>query len=198
MALISMKYFVVVCFLLFLFSCDNPQLNQSNIPKIQIRKVDPILQLIEKKFSNYKENEIVRENAAHELGHKIDSILPLNYLNDIPLKVLRIGKNPHGKGALVQFYTDNYDNNHPTILSDRLNFDIIGFMDEKLATLLNEHGKYYVYGKKMKRLSKTETFVIVNQVYYSPVTEIRKDAVWDIYNFYIGDIICKIDSIKAL
>ncbi|HVW12768.1 MAG TPA: hypothetical protein VHB54_03045 [Mucilaginibacter sp.] len=190
------KNLIILCFLSSLLSCDVPQTNQSNITQIRLRKIDPILQQLEKKFPNYKDNQIVRDNAADYLQHKIDSVVPLGYLNDIPLKVFRIGKNPHGKGALVQFYSDNYDSNESTRLSDRLNFDIIGFMNEKLATTLKENGKYFVYGKKLKRLTETETFLIVNQVYYSPETKISKNAIWDVYNFYVGDLICEVDSVK--
>jgi len=190
------KNLIILCFLSLLFACDVPQATQLNTVQIRLRKIDPILNQLEKKFPNYKDNQIVRDNAAEYLQHKIDSVLPLGYLNDIPLKIFRLGKNPHGKGALVQFYAKNYNSDQPTRLSDRLNFDIIGFMDDKLAATLKENGEYFVYGKKFKRLTETETFLIVNQVYYSPETKITKDAIWDVYNFYIGDLICQVDSVK--
>jgi hypothetical protein len=190
------KNLIIFYCLFFLLSCDAPQSSQSNVVKIPLRKIDPILNQLEKKFPNYKDNQIVRDNAAEYLQHTIDSVLSLGYLRDIPLKVFKIGKNPHGKGALVQFYSDNYSSNRPDILSDRLKFDVIGFMDEKLAASLKEGGQYFVYGKKLKRLTETETSIIVDQTYYAPETKISKDAIWDVYNFYVGDILCEVDSIK--
>jgi hypothetical protein len=190
------KNLIIFCCLSLLLSCDMPQPSQSNVVKIPLRKIDPILQQLEKKFPNYKDNQIVRDNAEEYLQHTVDSVLSLGYLNDIPLKVFKIGKNPHGKGALVQFYSDNYSSDRPNRLSDRLKFDIIGFMDEKLAASLKEGGQYFVYGKKLKRLTETEAFLIVNQTYYAPETKIDKDAIWDVYNFYVGDLICEVDSIK--
>ena len=191
-----MRYIILTITLLTFFSCNNTNQKEKESEKIEKRKIDPILDAITKEFPNYTENTIVRENATKELSKKIDSVLNLGYLNDIPLKVFRMGKNPHGKGALVQFQTDNYNSDKPDKLSDRLNFDIIGFMDEKLASTLKEDGTYFIYGKKLKRLSETEVFLIVNQVYYSPGTKISKDAIYDVYNFNIGDILCEIDSVK--
>lgn len=182
---------ILICFI----SCNNTQ-QKSKTEKAEFRKIDPILESIIKKYPNYAENTIVRDDASKELDRKIDSILNLDYFNDIPLKVFRIGNNPHGKGALIQFYTDNYDYEKPNILSNKFNFDIIGFMDKDLASTLKEDGKYYVYGKKLKRLNQQEISVLVSQVYFSPQTEINKDAIWDTYNFNVGDILMEIDSVK--
>lgn len=179
-----------------LISCNNQQ--QKEKVEVEKRKIDPILESVVKKYPNYTDNTLVRENATKELDKTIDSILKSGYLDDIPLKVFRIGKNPHGKGALIQFHTDNYDSDKPDILSNRLNFDMIGFMDEKLASTLKEDETYYVYGKNLKRLSKTEVFLIVPQVYFSPGTEISKDAIYDVYNYNIGDILKEIDSVKLI
>jgi hypothetical protein len=193
-----MKYIILTLGLFSIFSCNNSDQKDKKTDKIETRKIDPILDALTKKYSNYSNNTIVRENATKELDKKIDSLLNLNYLDDIPLKVFRLGKNPHGKGALVQFHTDNYDRERPNRLSDRLNFDIVGLMDEKLASTIKEDETYFIYGKKLKRLSKTEVFLIVNQVYFSPGTEISKDAIFDVYNFNIGDILCEIDSVKSV
>jgi len=121
----------------------------------------------------------------------------MGYFDDIPLKVFRMGKNPHGKGALVHFYTDNYDTKIPNRLSDKFNFDIIGFMNEDIAKTINEDEKYYVYGKKFKRLSEDEVFLLVNRVYHSPGTSIGK-GLYEVYEFTIGDLMCEIDSVKIV
>ncbi len=188
------KFLFTIILLSTLISCNNQQVK----PVITKRKIDPILEDILKKNSNYKENTIVRENATKLLDKKIDSILNLGLLDDIPLKLFNLEKNPHGKGALLQFKTDNYDFEKPEVLSDRLTYDVIGLMDEKLATTLIENEKYYVYGKKLKRLSKDEVFLIVSQVYHSPETEISKGIIGEEYDFNIGDILMEIDSVKIV
>lgn len=194
----KMKYIILALGLITIFSCINPNHKAKKSDKIETRRIDPILDALIKKHPNYMDNTIARGNATKELDKKMDSLLNLNYLDDIPLKVFRMEKNPHGIGALVQFHTDNFVSDQPNRLSDRLNFDIIGFMDEELASTLKEGGKYFIYGKNFKRLNETEVSLIVNQVYYSPGTEISKDAIFDVYTFNIGDILCEIDSIKSV
>jgi len=194
-----MKYLFQAMILVTYLSCNNPQKQPVENVKIDTRKIEPILDSLINKYPNYTDNSIVRENATKELDKKIDSLLNMGYLSDIPLKVFRIGKKPHKKGALVQFYTYNYNFNRPSILSDRLNFDLIGYMDETLASTLKEEGTYYIYGKNFKRLNEKEVFLIVNQVYHSPGTEISKEGIGSsVFNFNIGDMSCEIDSIKLI
>jgi hypothetical protein len=182
-----------------LTSCNQSTKTENQEQKIIKRKTDKILERLEKKYPNYKENQIVRENMQKELDKKIDSIYKLNFLDDIPVKVFRMGKNPHGKGALIQFHTDNFDSDNRNLLSDRLNFDIVGFMDEEKASQLKEDGTYLISGKMLKRLTETEVFLIVPQVYYSPGTEISKDGIYDeVFNFNIGDLLMEIDSAKPV
>lgn len=190
-----MRYIFLTLVLFSIFSCGSSSQDDKKTAKTNNRKMDPVLKALAKKYTNYHKNPIIRENATKELDEKIDSLINLNYLDDIPLQVFRIGKNPHGKGALVHFYTHNY-NVYENRLSDRLNFDIIGFMDEKLASTLKEDGTYFVYGKKMKRLTEQEVSLLVTQVFYSPGTEISKQGMDDIYSFNIGDILCEVDSVK--
>lgn len=193
-----MKYNAFIIGLLSIFSCNSPNNEENSTDKTKYRKIDPILEALISKYPNYIENTIVRENATKELDKKIDSILHLGYLNDIPLRVFKMEKNPLGKGALVQFYTDNYKVNQSNKLSDRLNFDIIGFMDEKLASTLSESGTYFIYGNKLKRLDETDLFLGDYKVYFSPETAIKEDVFFHVYNFNIGDISCQIDSVKLV
>ncbi len=177
-------------------SCDTPNKSNNKEPeKKQVRKLDPLLDTIFKvKYPNYETNEIVRKNALKDLTKIADSIAPLGYLEDIPLKVFRVQSNPHGKGAIVQFYTDR--NLSSNILSDRLQFDIIGLMDEKLAQNINENKIYFIKAKKYKRLTETEVFLIVNQVYYSPHPEIKTDAIDNsMYKYQLGDFLCEVEKV---
>ena len=183
-----------------LFSCnENGIIAEEKVNSINKRKVDIYLDSIFlEKYSNYTKNELVRDEATKELSKKIDSLIKLNVLNDIPLKVWKISKNPHGKGALVHLYAHNYSSDSK-MLSDRLGYDIIGFMDEKKATELLDSKKYYVTGNRYNRLNETEAFLIVNQLYYSPKVEISKDAIYnDIFKFKMGVFMCEIDSIQPI
>ncbi|MBS1668374.1 MAG: hypothetical protein JST58_13440 [Bacteroidetes bacterium] len=197
-----MKNILCLTFILAfgLISCnDYNEKTETEIANLQKRKIDKILdKIFVDEYPTYTKNEIVRGKALKELVQKVDSLLPLNYLNDIPLKVWRISKNPHGKGALIHLYADNYSSDRQT-LSDRLGFDIIGFMDEDKASKLIDTKKYFVFGSKFNRLTKEETFLIVNQIYYSPRPEITANVIYnDIYNFNIGNFACVIDSLKVV
>lgn len=173
--------------------------DNSDKEKIEIvkndRKSDKILLNLIEKYSNYQSNNLVKEEMQKELDSKIDSIYKLNFLEDIPMKILRIGKNPHGKGALVHFFTDNDDKSEHKNISNKLKYDIIGFMKEDMASKINQDSTYYVSGKMLKRLNDTEAFLIVPQVYHSPGTEIQKD-INDKYSFNIGVFLMEVQNIK--
>ncbi|EIA09017.1 hypothetical protein [Flavobacterium frigoris] len=193
------QLFILLISLGILSSCNQLKKTENQEQIIVKRKTDLMLENLEKKYTNYKENQIVRESMQNDLDKKIDSVYKLNFLDDIPVKVFRMGKNPHGKGALIQFHTDNFDTDNRNLLSDRLNFDIVGFMTEEKASKLKEDGTYLISGRMLKRLDKTEVFLIVPQVYYSPGTEISKDVIYDeIFNYNIGDLLMEIDHAKPV
>lgn len=192
-------FILLISFGILTTSCNQFSKTDNQEQKIVKRKTDKILEGLEKKYPNYKENQIVRKNMQKELDKKIDSIYKLNFLEDIPVKVFKIRENPHGKGALIQFHTDNFDSDNSNLLSDRLNFDIIGFMDKEKASQLKEDETYLISGKMLKRLTETEVFLIVPQVYYSPETEISKDGIYDeVFNFNIWDLLMEIDDAKTV
>lgn len=185
---------------IFISSCVPVSQKNSTETKAVQKKIEPYLdKIFTDKYPNYKSNTLTRDNALSELMTKIDSLLPYRYLEEIPLKVFRIQKNPHGKGAIVQFYADNYDYKNKSDLSNQLGFDIIGLMSEELAGSLNDKSKYLVFGKKYNRLDKTKTYLIVSQSYYSPTPEISEDAIFSgVYNFQIGVFLCEVDSVKLI
>jgi len=158
------------------------------------RKIEPFLnKIFIDKYPNYQNNELVKDKAIKELMLKIDSLAPLKCLEEIPLKIFKIQKNPHGNGAIVQFYSDN---SGAAPLSDRLGFDVIGLMSDDLASSLNENSGYLIFGKKYNRLNETKTYLIVSQSYYSPKPEILKKSSTGVFAFNIGVFLCEVDSVK--
>jgi hypothetical protein len=195
-----MKYTIILS-LISLFGCYSTNGDEDNTErksaKIEQRKIDSILIAIVAKYPAYTENNLVRENAAIELHKKIENGLQSGYFQDIPLKVMRMGKNPHGKGAFVHFYTDNFDYTRGGRLSDRFNFDLYGFISEKLAGQLKEKGAYYVYGKNFKMLHGAEASLLFNIVFHSKKIEITQNT-GDVFNYNIGCMSCEIYALKEV
>lgn len=164
--------------------------SQAVLPK---RKIDNVLsKILNDKFPNYRSNNLIKGKAVQEIKVKIDSLAPLNYLDDIPLQVLNISKNPHGKGALVQFTTNGnnivLNNNY----SDNVCFDVISFMSEEIASTLIDKEIYYVYGKKWVRLDKKEVNALVKYTWYGTETEINNDD----NDIILGNFLVEVDSLK--
>jgi len=159
------------------------------------RRIDPLLEnIFITKYPTYASNEIVRGNALKDLLHLADSIAPLNYFSEFPLQVLKIQKNPHGKGALVQWYTNKSYLDKSKLLSDKFNFDLMGFMSESEAAKLNDNARYYVFAHNFRRLTATETFVMVNRVYHAPEAEINISNNY----FNAGVFLCEVDSVHQV
>jgi hypothetical protein len=187
-------YSLLLLFLI-LFSCNSTIDAEWDYKRFK-RRLDPVLEGLEEKYPNYKDNSIVREKARAELEKMTDTLLNLKYISQIPLKVLRLGRTPDGLGAMVHFYTDNYDYKIDR-LSDRFNFDVIGFMSENLASYIKEDSKYYVYASDYQLLTKKQAFELVNQVYYTPEIAINK-GIGNDFLFNIGNMRCRVDSVKLV
>lgn len=192
-----MKKIIKLFFTFLIISILFIQCKKEESIKIPKRKLDPFLEeIFIKKFPNFKENDLVKEKALDQLNKKIDSLYPLKYLEDIPLKIFKIQKNKNGKGAIVQFYADNKDETNNILTSD-VGFDVIGLMDEKLASTLSANNiqTYYIRGHNYKRMDKTMISVLVDMTYYSPTPEISTEL-YGINNINLGNFICEIDSIR--
>src|SRR6056297_3531713 len=127
------KTFIILGLVFLILACNQNGQNSKSNNEFEKRKIDTFLtQIFSEKYSNYESNTLIREKALEELITKVDSLIPLKYLEDIPLEILRIKSNPHGKGAMVQFYTDNFEREKSKIFSNQLEFDVIGFMSEEL------------------------------------------------------------------
>src|SRR5690606_8397153 len=121
---------------------------------------------------------------------------PLNSFSDIPMKILSIQKNPHGKGALVQLYADNLISD--PILSDQLLFDYLALMEEDEAEKLNDKESYFVTGKKISRLDEAMVSVLTDKIYNSPIPSVRKGSIYDHFDLNAGVFLCEVDSIKVV
>ncbi len=151
------------------------------------------------KHTNVATNDLVKEKALKEFMHQVDSLVPLHYLEDIPLKVFAVQKNPHGKGALVQFYTDNELNRDGYPNTNLLGFDIIGFMSEELASTIDDTKKYYVYAHNYKRLNYAEVSVLVDKMYHGTTPRVSTGTVRDDeIQVIIGNFACEVDSIAVV
>lgn len=151
-------------------------------------KLDKIKEDLEVKYPNFSSNHLIKNEMTRELEVKIDSIYKIGYLNEVPLKVRIVKENPHGKGALIQFHSDNYHG---------FNFDVIGFTDIDKAALLHEGEKYILSGKILEKLNETEASLIVPNTFYS--TQISINATDErnfFYNYNLGVFLMEIDKME--
>lgn len=190
----SMNRLLVFVTFLVISSCANS--NNADVKRVQIRKMDTVLNRIIEDYPNYETNEIQREKLLKVFIRTIDSLASLNYLNDIPLEVLKIQKNPHGDGAMVQFYANN-STSEGKLLSDQLQFDFIAFMDENEAAKLNDKHRYYVSGKKIERLTQDMVNILVRVSYNSAEPTIEK-TLSDDYIFNAGIFFCQVSKVNPV
>jgi len=184
------------CLILCAYSCSNN--DSSSTAEIASYKMDSVLtDVFTKRFPNYAANDLVNEKAKAELLKKVDSLAPLGYLSDIPLKALSIRKNPHGTGAIVQLYTDNNKQGAKLQPTDHLGFDIIGVSSEELAASITERKKYFVSGKFLKRLNNAEVSVLTSQTYFSSDPELGRSVIGNLPEYNIGVLLFEIDSFQS-
>lgn len=175
----------------------NDPINESK-NKNSPRKIDLELnRIFVQKYPNYQTNELVKSNAIIEFQNTIDSLVPIHILEDIPLQILKVQKNPNGSGAIVHFYAKNFNTSEPKLLSDNVTFDLIGFTSEQIASTLNEKKQYFAFGHNHKRLSKEESDLISRITYYSNDLAIEENYSYrNIYAYNLGVYLVELDSIK--
>ena len=136
-----MKKIILLLILISFFSCRK-DFSNTTIPEEKTRKIDIVLTKLIDKYPNFNNNNLVKNDILNVLKVKIDSLTPLNYLDDIPLNISSIIKNPHGKGFLISFYADNETLGiNP---SNYLHYNLIGLTDEKTAKSINNEKKYLI------------------------------------------------------
>lgn len=181
--IISSIIVFIIAIIVVVNKSNKSESNQINSREI---KLDKIKNDLEDKYSNYSSNHMIKDDMTKELEVKIDSVYKLGYLNDVPMKVRMIERNPHGKGALIQFHSDNFRG---------FNFDIIGFTDADKAALLHESEKYILSGKILERLNETEASLIIPRTFYSTQISIKPtDERKFFYNYNLGVFLMEIDK----
>lgn len=178
------------CMFTLLTYCSLPQ-NELSSKKGDPAKLTSVLSyILKEKYPNYEKNELSQENALNEIIAAVDSLAPLHYLEDIPLEIFRIQKNPHGKGAIVQLYTGRRYLTDTAVIA-KLRFEVISLMPDSLAIALDEEKEYMIRGKKYKRLSD-EVYMIVGQTFFSPTPNVEEYI--GIHAFQAGIFMCEVDS----
>ncbi|MFD0701772.1 hypothetical protein [Myroides pelagicus] len=164
-----MKNLLTLIPLAFLiFSCQEKEIKKENY-----RKIDTLLNIVFKdSFPNFIDNELNRNNALKLLERKKDSVIENNVLDDMPLEVFRVFKNPAGDGAIVHLVkkptTEHYDfyQQRDTILSDFITFDLLVGMPENKASELTKGQMFLVKNKKHPIDINAIVDVFTNQTYY--------------------------------
>ena len=134
------KPLLYLSILISIASCNESQQTQTVFikPKNDDRNIDKCLtEIFITKYPTFAENELVRQKAFLKFNKKIDSISKINKLEDIPLNIYSISKNPHGKGAIVQFYANEINPTNKS-LPIKIIYNVFGLMSEKLASTLSE------------------------------------------------------------
>ena len=193
-----MRPLYILLIVLTILGCLNDENNSNAIDQnnLKERKIDSVLKyILITKHPNYAGNTLVREKATKDLEAAIDTLYKKKRLEEIPLKVFKVGKNTMGPGAIVQFYADN-EKDDDRVLSNKLGFDVIGFADEELAAKLTEGNdkEYYIYGHKYTKATQEMVDLLVDMTFYSVETEVKATSYSTKIN--IGVFICEIDSIK--
>ena len=194
-----MKKIIALLLITLSFACKQKS-NSDSIVKIEKRKIDTVLEeILIKKYPNYLSNDLINEKATKELVTKVDSLLANGVLNEFPLKIMSISKNPHGKGALVQLYVDNgiftEEKNHEGLLSNSVQFDVIALMSEEKAEKLIKDECYLVTGKTT-RVNQNQLDILVKMSYYGASPSIEESYSDKKPMFKIGAFVVEVESLK--
>jgi len=182
---------ILLLFTFLLISCQSKKESPIEIPKKQVESI--LQKIFVKDYPLYTHNQLVQDKAIKVFENKIDSLVIINGLEDIPLKILSIDKNPKGKGAIVQFYSDPDEVFNSHNLSRCLQVGFIGLMSEKLATKLTTNSKVLIRGHNYKRLSQYEVDLFYNQTYYGAVVKVDGKP-----TFNAGIFMVEVDKFKFL
>jgi len=164
---------------------------------IQLKKIDQELYKLVKKYPNYAENTLSAQKLLQSLTTKVDSLAPNNLFDDLPLTVLRVKKNPHGKGNMIILHTPPHGYND-TLLSSLVNLNYIALIDDDNKALSITEGKNYkIHGIKIYRINEVERELITPEIYYEATPSINKDYTLK-SRFNLGTFVIETDSITEV
>lgn len=165
---------------------------------IKKKRFDSILdEILKVTYPTYSSNDLIEAKAIKELSSRIDSAGKLNLFNEFPLEVLRVRKNPNGKGAIVHLYVDMPYKSNQALLSNSTGFDIIGLMDEKRAESIDDKSVYLIKGKYKKSLTELEKSALTAQTMFSTNVSFLKHSDDDI-TINLGVFLYEIDSLQKI
>jgi hypothetical protein len=180
---------------IFSFGCHQNTQNQKKEQNVQIivpNKIDEVFgEVFMEEYPTFQENNLTKELALESVLEKFDSLKNKGLLNDFPLKIWYVMKNPYGEGALIHLHTFSTSNK---LLSDKTNFDLVAFISEEEASKVKEGEFYYVYGKNFNRIDKIQVGMILSKVFHQDEPEIISSTE-EFYELRLGVILCEADSL---
>ena len=191
--------YTVILFIFFSSCYQNTQNgNQKKEEDVQIiipKKIDQVFgEVFMEEYPTFQENNFSKELALESVLEKFDSLRNKGLLNDIPLKIWYVMKNPYGPGAWIHLHTFSASNKS---LSDKTNFDLVAFISEEEASKVKEGDFYYVYGKNFNRIDKIQVEILMSKVFYQDEPEIISSTEV-FYELRLGVILCEADSLVSV
>lgn len=162
--------------MIFTSSCSKKSEKEIQV-KIEVEKVQPrafdyvLDEIFYEKYPNFLTNSISKDLALDNVLFKFDSLKEDGIISDIPLKLWYVKKNPYGPGAFAHFYTFEIKPSGKRI-SEKMNFDIVGFVGLEEASKLTEGDYYFIFGKNFNRTDKIQSEIISDKVFYQREPEI--------------------------
>jgi hypothetical protein len=172
----SVFFHSIILLLIFTTSCSKKSEKEIQ-SKIEVEKVEPrtfdyvLNEIFYEKYPNFLTNSIAKDLALDKVLFKFDSLKEDGIISDIPLKLWYVKKNPYGPGAFAHFYTFEIKPSGKRI-SEKMNFDIVGFVGLEEASKLKEGDYYYIFGKNFNRTDKIGSEIISDKVFYQREPEI--------------------------
>lgn len=173
--------------------------------EVQDRKSEyPIVGFVENFVAthpNFDSNDITREQADEDFLKSFTEVSDsINLIKNIPLKLCALNKDSKGN-IMAQFQSwikpTNFEFPLPLY---KVNFDVIGKIDPKYVSILNENSYYTINGKFIDRIDNLEEFQTLlgrGSFIYTPLFSVRKDEMLhDRYEVSLGMMHYDIDSIS--
>lgn len=189
------KLLTLIPLAFLIFSCQ-----EKEVTKEEYRKIDPLLNIAFKdSFSNFIGNDLVFNNAFKFLESKKDSIIENNILDDMPLEIFKVFKNPKAEGAIIHFIKHpttkyyNFNQRRDTIFSDFVTFDLLAAIPENQAKDLSKGQMFYVKSKKHFIDISPISDLFTNQTYYQRKFHIEHSR--DEISINYGILFTEVDSL---